>query len=292
VRQGYKEFVAMTLIGKILTVLIFIMSIVFMALAMTTFATHRNWRDVADSTNPSNPGLKQRIEKLDGDIKAKLRELDRAKLELAEEQAARRAELATLQGKLAFAQVQLQKDREEYDNKLKDYNLKQERAKDLATSLKSATDRIALIEESLRKEQVEREQQFLLAVKYNELLNQALSALENIKERKADLEERYALLESKAAAAGIDITTFVADRAPAIDARVLKVNAAGNLVEISIGSDDGIKKGHTMNVFRGNTFLGTITIRELEFDRAVGEVDKKLQRGQIRAGDNVTTRIS
>jgi hypothetical protein len=282
----------MTLIGKILTVMIFIMSLVFMTLAMATFATHRNWREVADSTDAAKPGLKQRIEKLSLEIKAKVDELNRAKLELAAEQAARRAELATLQGKLAFTQVQLQRDREEYDNKLKDYNTKQERAKDLADSLKAATDRIALIEESLRKEQLEREQQFLLAVKYNELLNQTLSALENIKERRADLEEKYALLQSKASAAGIDINSFVPDRAPAIDARVLKVNTTGNLVEISIGSDDGIKKGHMMHVYRGNSYLGTITIRDIEFDRAVGEVDKKLQRGQIREGDNVTTKLS
>jgi hypothetical protein len=282
----------MTLIGKILTVMIFIMSLVFMTLAMATFATHRNWREVADSTDPAKPGLKQRFEKLSQEIKTKVAEVERAKLELAAEQAARRAELATLQGKLAFTQVQLQRDREEYDNKLKDYNSKQERAKDLADSLKAATDRIGLLEDSLRKEQVEREQQFLLAVKYNELLNQTLSALENIKERRADLEEKYALLQAKAAAAGIDINSFVPDRAPAIDAKVLKVNTTGNLVEISIGSDDGIKKGHMMHVYRGNSYLGTITIRDLEFDRAVGEVDKKLQRGQIRAGDNVTTKLS
>ena len=36
----------MTLVGKIFTVLILIMSVAFMMLAVTIFATHRNWRDL------------------------------------------------------------------------------------------------------------------------------------------------------------------------------------------------------------------------------------------------------
>ena len=36
----------MNLIGKIFTVLIFVMSIVFMTMAIMVYATHKNWRDV------------------------------------------------------------------------------------------------------------------------------------------------------------------------------------------------------------------------------------------------------
>ena len=40
----------MTLVGKIFTVLIFVMSIVFMSFAVMTFATHKNWKEYV--TNP------------------------------------------------------------------------------------------------------------------------------------------------------------------------------------------------------------------------------------------------
>ena len=35
----------MNLVGKIFVVLIFVMSLVFMAFAMAVYATHRNWRE-------------------------------------------------------------------------------------------------------------------------------------------------------------------------------------------------------------------------------------------------------
>ena len=282
----------MTLLGKILTVLIFVMSIVFMTLAMATFVTHRDWRKLADNSDPTSPGFKQRIETLTKQNNDYKNEIEGARSELAAEQAARRAAISTLHGKLSYAQSELLKATEDYKKNLDKFEEKQKRALDLATSLKDATQRIGDLDDKLRKEQVERESQFLLAVKYNELLNQALSSLDNLKERRKELEEQYAQLAAKATAAGIDLNAVFADRAPPIDAQVLKVNANNTLVEISIGSDDGIKKGHVLHVYRGNSYLGTITIKDTEADRSVGEVDKKLQRGQIREKDIVTTKLS
>ena len=48
----------MTLVGKIFTVLILIMSIAFMMIAVTVFATHRSWRDRREPRGwwPLQPG--------------------------------------------------------------------------------------------------------------------------------------------------------------------------------------------------------------------------------------------
>ena len=70
----------MTLVGKIFTMLILIMSIIFMAFAMMVFATHRNWKDTATKTkvalDAANTSLK--------DVKDAL---EREKTDLAREQA-------------------------------------------------------------------------------------------------------------------------------------------------------------------------------------------------------------
>ena len=276
----------MTLLGKIFTVLIFIMSIVFMSLAMATFATHREWRTIAESN-------KKKISELTGLNDLLKTEIENHKSELAAEQVARRAAISTLHGKVAYAQEELKKATKQFEEDIKEYQVKRDRAVDLANSLKVASDRIAVLDEKLRGEQTERETQYLLAVKYNELLNQALSALDNLKERRSALEEQLARVTAKATAAGVDVNALVdAPRPPAIDAQVLRVNARNTLVEISIGADDGLKKGHTMHVSRGNTYLGVINIKDIEFDRSVGEVDKKMQRGLIREGDHVTTKLN
>ena len=65
-----------------------------------------------------------------------------------------------------------------------------------------------------------------------------------------------------------------------------------DLIEISIGADDGRKAGHPLEVYRGNTYLGRIVIFKTGPDRAVGRIQKDLQRGQIKRGDRVTTKFS
>jgi hypothetical protein len=72
---------------------------------------------------------------------------------------------------------------------------------------------------------------------------------------------------------------------------VVETSATG-LVEVSLGSDDGLKAGHTLQVYRGKRYLGQITIRSTVPDRAIGQIDKQLQRGPIQMGDNVTTKLN
>ena len=64
------------------------------------------------------------------------------------------------------------------------------------------------------------------------------------------------------------------------------------MVKISVGKDDGLRKGHIMQVYRGDTYIGQIKIMEVGPDRAVGQLDKDLKRGQVRKGDHVTTKFS
>ena len=62
---------SMNLVGKIFVVLIFVMSVVFMAFAMAVYATHKNWREVvaalAGSGGPSKQlGLEVPVEEGQG----------------------------------------------------------------------------------------------------------------------------------------------------------------------------------------------------------------------------------
>jgi len=83
----------MTLIGKIFTMLILVMSIVFMSFAVMVFATHKNWKEQALT-------LKQQVQDAYTTNNALRGELENARLVLAEHQAARRQALATLQSQL------------------------------------------------------------------------------------------------------------------------------------------------------------------------------------------------
>ena len=100
----------MTLLGKIFTVLIFIMSVAFMTFSLAVFATHKNWKMLV--TNPTKNekydiGL---VEKLQAQLqtnKSLQGELENLKVQLAQEQAARRHALGSLETKLAEASQRL-----------------------------------------------------------------------------------------------------------------------------------------------------------------------------------------
>ena len=54
----------MTLLGKIFTVLILIMSVLFMSFSIMVFATHQDWQKLVDNASPvgdEDLGLNQQI---------------------------------------------------------------------------------------------------------------------------------------------------------------------------------------------------------------------------------------
>ncbi|MCP4813615.1 MAG: hypothetical protein GY888_13980, partial [Planctomycetaceae bacterium] len=96
----------MTLLGKIFTVLILIMSVLFMSFSIMVFATHQNWQKLVDNASPVGEealGLNQQIsnaELANAELESKLKE---AQLALKREQVARRFVLASLQSQLDLA---------------------------------------------------------------------------------------------------------------------------------------------------------------------------------------------
>lgn len=76
-----------------------------------------------------------------------------------------------------------------------------------------------------------------------------------------------------------------------VEGMVKQVDAATGLVTISIGSDAGLQKGHTLEVFRLNPakYLGTLTVVEVQPTTAVGRV--KGVKDAVQAGDRVASRL-
>jgi hypothetical protein len=78
---------------------------------------------------------------------------------------------------------------------------------------------------------------------------------------------------------------------PMVDGLVVKVGEK-NLVEISIGADDGILVGNKLDVYRNNAYLGKVVVLKTTPDRAVAEIIPEFKRGIIRKGDRVATKFS
>src|SRR3954467_15663272 len=274
----------MTLVGKIFTMLILIMSIIFMAFAMMVFATHKNWKATALANQTAlaaaNTALKDAKDAL-----------EREKTDLAREQAARKAALAALQVRVSSSEQRLAAKEKE----LADLTAAHSQATETA---KVAQDRLATLEKetsdlrnTLRTERQKLDKMFISVVDLTDKLNQAESLRQNLEEVNKQAAQEISRMKIVLDRNGLTPDSLVAHIPPKVDGVVLDANDK-DLIEISIGADDGLKVGHSLDVYRGNTYLGRIVIKKTNPDRAVGQVKKELQRGQIKRGDRVTTRFS
>lgn len=275
----------MTLLGKIFTVLIFIMSVAFCILAVVTFATHKNWKDEALK-------LKASIEQLEAKNLAQQAETQRALTELAIEQSARRSTLSTLQVKLALLEEDLRNNAKVLDERTSALTVQTQAAKVAEDSLTNITAEVGKLRNEIRLAQQERDETFLKTVSLTDKLNAAEALREQLDEKNRQLQDQFAELTRVATAMGIDKNTLVSQIPPKVDGVVTAVDEAKGLVEISLGADDGLKRGHVLQVISGDKYLGQIKLRDVSPDKAVGDIDKRMQRGRIQKGDNVTTKLS
>jgi hypothetical protein len=210
---------------------------------------------------------------------------------LAREQAARKAALAALQVRVQQAENRLQAKEKELGDLTAAHSQTTEAAK-------VAQDRLAALEKetgdlrnTLRTERQRLDKMFLNVVDLTDKLNQAESVRKNLDEVNKQATFEMSKMKSVLNAHGLRADELVTQIPPSVEGVVLEA-AGKDLIEISIGSDDGLKVGHSLDVYRDNQYLGRITIKRADPDRAVGQVKRELQRGQIKRGDRVTTKFS
>lgn len=275
----------MTLIGKIFTMLILVMSIVFMSFAVMVFATHKNWKQEALA-------LKQQVQDAYATNSALRGELESARLVLAEHQAARRQALATLQSQLKQSIDDLA-------------NTQSELAK-LQTAHTEVVQKLAVAQQSLEKFgqdnealrtdivtiQKDRDDKLTRVNTLNDQINQAIIKLQQLEERRDQLVSQVAFQKLTLEQNGIDMN---APLPTSLERRVDGVITAvsdKNLVEISIGIDDGVSVGNTLEVFRDNKYLGKVVVTKVTANRSVARIDPSFQQAPIRKGDRVASKIS
>lgn len=289
----------MNLVGKIFVVLILVMSLVFMAFAVTVFATHKSWRQVVENPRPatasSNPplGLKFQLE----DERAKVIELtnqlknltaDRDNERAARERAV--AKLTTEVQQLDAEKTRLTKAEQDLTEKVRDAVAAMDATQNTLKVLRGEVD---VLRTDVAKARKERDDALASSVKLQDQVAQAKGELERLKPRTEVLAAQVRKFELL-----VQDRQLQTDRnVPRVQGEVLASHESGR-VEVSVGFDDGLEKGQTMSVYRyGPTadtskYLGEIRIVRTEADRAVGEIVPGTKRGAIQVKDRVNTRLN
>lgn len=280
----------MTLLGKIFTVLILVMSLVFSGFAVAVFAMHKNWRDVV----VGDTGLKKQL--TDERTKAEAQKEVQRKVEesLAVERNDKQQQVAKLESernsvkqeaeRLSTAQAEQQK-------KVSDSMAAMQAAQ---KQLEGLRDEVVKLRGEISKSLAERDEYAKKVVGITDEMHAAVSEVKRLKDRNlalaADLEKARSLMRLF----DLDENKDYSGKAPKVNGLVLAVEG-NDLVEVSIGSDDGLMKGHKLEVYRteggASTYLGRIDIIRTQPDRAVGKVDMNFRKGTIQKGDRVASTL-
>ncbi len=89
---------------------------------------------------------------------------------------------------------------------------------------------------------------------------------------------------------GVSPTASIDGVPPPVDGIIESVGKDG-LVQISLGSDDGIEKGHKLEVYRGGKYLGRIEVWQTAPDSSVARILPEFRKGPIAKEDRVATRL-
>lgn len=276
----------MNFFGKVLTGLICIFSVILMVIAVLVYSTHRNWKEDAEKlqqqlaqSNATNQQLESERQSLESRLTAENEAALQEVRKLESERVTLMTENTTLQSDL-------------------DQLRQQERANTAAVAStqennEKLTAEVEALRAQIRKHQQSRDEAFATMVKATDELHQAQGELTSVRERNMQLVSELGTKTLLLNENDIDPDTDPNAIVPRVRGEVFATRrAAGNqLIEVTIGADDGLKPGHTVEVFRGDRYLGRAEILTTEPDRAVGRVLRQFQQGEIQEGDHVATRL-
>lgn len=290
----------MHFVGKILVVLQLVLSVLFLAFAATVYNTHMSWRDAYTKQ-------KQTADKAAADKNNTLADLDRAKNEFEAQKKVleQRAEQAEANNKGLQAQLaQVTKTRDENAIALKAAGELTVIAQEEAMARRDEADVLRVLNHTQAGKLNENLE--TITKLEDEVHNKELSLGTAVAKNKVLLGQNSTLRQAlEAAGITADVTELAARSSPPprvdgkiLDSRPPRRQGASELVEISLGSDDGLQKGHEMSIYRAGgvggqqpKFLGKIVIVKTEPDKAVGQVIESSRNGVIQKGDNVTTKL-
>jgi len=292
----------MNLVGKILTVFILVMSLVFMSFAVAVYATHKNWREVVmrpESGPGGDLGLMHQLKNEQDRYDELKGEKDKLEARLTAEKDAAVQTLRKLDTDFSL----LKQENEQLQTRLDESD--QERRKLLA-QMKNTEARLAALRKvvegdedqggnipGLRKDilqaQKERDQAINDVIRLTDEKFQALNELNRLIDHqqllKRDLDNAVAVLIKH------NLPREPRPEQPPLLDGLVRGTLGDQLVEISLGSDDGLVPGHRLEVYRSSGYVGRIEVLRTDVDRSVCQVVPGTVQRRVQKDDLVTSKL-
>lgn len=283
----------MTTMGKILVFVLLLFSVLTMALIVTAFVTRTNWAAGYDDV------AKQLVRE-----RGNYQNERNARADLEKEKnlllAQSEGSIADLKGKLDLSE-KVSKDAEakllEADRRAGEAaaSVKQITAANegMKVEIKSLDDRLGKAQELILTLGLDNKKYKAEAIKATTDLQSSLERSAQLLQKLVESDKKISFLEGDAAAkAGQqDKKNPPPDD---IRGRVTVTDDTSGYVTINLGSDNGLSKGNTLEVYRLKPrpqYVGTLRVYDIRPNEAVGKLMGTGPRGKILKDDEVASRI-
>ena len=279
----------MTLLGKIFTLLVLLLSVAFFLVSLIANSSHIDHKKKVATYQ----GQAKKLETTVDELKKLIEQLKTAS---AQEQLARKTALAALQTQLEAARDQLAQANTELNGKAATLTIQTQK-------LSEAIDRVAALNKQSDTLKIEidkiitdRNSQRRNVVSLTDKLNGLLSVETDLRSEMARLQSDVTLYQAKSETAESALKTAgitVFEDVPPADLKG-EILSVGNdkRVAISVGRDDGLRVGHKLHVYRPGQYVSRIEIKSVEDDKAIGQIIDSYRRGFIQAGDKVGANVN
>jgi hypothetical protein len=284
----------MTAIGKIFVIINLLFSLIVAGLITMVYAGSIRWHDAADKWKTAKDTAELSRAAAEGDLQT-LRtnvatQLGQKDAEITKAVKERDAALASLQEKATELEKFKMAGNKEGSSFLALQSEVDKRKEEVATLEKQVSDKDKQIVGLIETKNKANDERVAAEIKANSYQGKA----ERLEARLRETEVEIAKLK-RAGGAGAATTALVSTANPPsqyVEGIVTETTQRGDLLRISIGSDAGLARGNTLDVYRlkpSPQYLGQIRLTDVRATEAVGQpVDKlkaPVQKGDLVASD-------
>jgi hypothetical protein len=288
----------MNTMGKILVFVNFFFALVIGGFMVIDFARRTNWRAAFDNANAQLRIAHNNTETLAESNRKVLAEVNKLSAALANQERKAKAEADDLRNKLA-AEKNSRSVSEQNSNKLlAQYNdavaeskRRAEEIANLGKAIKSRDQTIVALEEDRSK----------LKAEAIGALNNMANAQERNMSLLAQVREQQKELYRLSNSAGSAVKGATTRRPPLnfVKGAIERLDPKDkSLVQLNVGSDQGLAEGNTLEVYRlkpNPEYLGTLVIVDARPHQAVARLlpsEFRSRRTELRVGDEVASKLS
>jgi hypothetical protein len=274
----------MNLMGKIFTLLIFFMSICFLVIAVMVGASHRNWKEAASQ----NKTRADQAQKVADAVRNQTGEKEKL---LAAERVSRALQLAQLESQLKVATDKFKSKEAELRDEVVQSTERLRRMEQSEERLSQQDTEVARLKSDNGKLQSDIADKFSLVRSLTNEGFELKNQIDVLEELNQDLSANLAQKQKVMVRNGLTDQSLTDHIVPKLDGIVTKIADSNDMIAFGLGTDDGLRTGHEMDVYRGDRYIGKVTVVKSDFNVSVARVNKDFMQDRIREGDHVTSRF-